>query len=98
MKQILPIALIVILVSSCKSEPEKKPRALPYFGNYDIVVSETDGVQSVDTIFPKIPAFSYLNQDSTLITSRSMKGKVWIANFFFTSCPKIGRASCRERV
>ncbi len=89
MKQILPIALIVILVSSCKSEPEKKPRALPYFGNYDIVVSETDGVQSVDTIFPKIPAFSYLNQDSTLITSRSMKGKVWIANFFFTSCPSI---------
>lgn len=89
MKQILPIALIVILVSSCKSEPEKKPRALPYFGNYDIVVSETDGVQSVDTIFPKIPAFSYLNQDSTLITSKSMKGKVWIANFFFTSCPSI---------
>lgn len=89
MKQILPIALIVILVSSCKSEPEKKPRALPYFGNYDIVVSETDGVQSVDTIFPKIPAFSYLNQDSILITSRSMKGKVWIANFFFTSCPSI---------
>lgn len=89
MKQILPIALIVILVSSCKSEPENKPRALPYFGNYDIVVSETDGVQSVDTIFPKIPAFSYLNQDSTLITSKSMKGKVWIANFFFTSCPSI---------
>jgi protein SCO1/2 len=89
MKQILQVALILILVSSCKTEPEKKPGALPYFGNYDIVFSETDGVQSVDTIYPKIPAFSYLNQDSVVITSKSMKGKVWIANFFFTSCPSI---------
>ena len=89
MKQILLVALILVLVASCKTEPEKKPKALPYFGNYDIVFSETDGVQSADTVYPKIPAFSYLNQDSAMITSQSMKGKVWIANFFFTSCPSI---------
>ena len=29
--------------------------------------------------------FEYLNQDSILITSKSMKGKVWIADFFFTA-------------
>ncbi|WP_430405080.1 SCO family protein [Fluviicola sp.] len=89
MKRILHVALILILFTSCKTEQEKKPKALPYFGNYDIVFSETDGVESIDTIFPKIPAFSYLNQDSNVITSESMKGKVWIANFFFTSCPSI---------
>lgn len=89
MKQAAYLALILILLTGCKTEPEKKPKALPYFGNYDIVFSETNGVQSVDTVFPKIPAFSYLNQDSVMITSKSMKGKVWIANFFFTSCPSI---------
>ncbi|MNK12853.1 hypothetical protein D3C87_309310 [compost metagenome] len=89
MKQAASLALILILLTGCKTEAEKKPRALPYFGNYDIVFSETDGVQSVDTVYPKIPAFSYLNQDSIMITSKSMKGKVWIANFFFTSCPSI---------
>lgn len=89
MKQAVQLALILILLAGCKTEAEKKPRALPYFGNYDIVFSETDGVQSVDTVFPKIPAFSYLNQDSVMVTSKSMKGKVWIANFFFTSCPSI---------
>ncbi len=89
MKRILHVALILILFTGCKTEQEKSPKALPYFGNYDIVFSETNGVQSIDTIFPKIPAFSYLNQDSVMITSKSMKGKVWIANFFFTSCPSI---------
>ncbi|MNJ83065.1 hypothetical protein D3C87_04790 [compost metagenome] len=89
MKRILHLALILILLSSCRTDSEKKPKALPYFGNYDIVFSETNGVQSIDTVFPKIPAFSYLNQDSVMITSKSMKGKVWIANFFFTSCPSI---------
>lgn len=89
MKHVLTLALILILLASCRTDSEKKPKALPYFGNYDIVFSETNGVQSIDTVFPKIPAFSYLNQDSVMITSKSMKGKVWIANFFFTSCPSI---------
>ncbi|MNU48512.1 hypothetical protein D3C71_374320 [compost metagenome] len=89
MKRILHLALILILFASCRTDSEKKPKALPYFGNYDIVFSETNGVQSIDTVFPKIPAFSYLNQDSVMIPSKSMKGKVWIANFFFTSCPSI---------
>jgi protein SCO1 len=89
MKRILQVLLILLLITSCKTESEKKPQALPYFGNYDIEFSETDGVQAIDTIYPKIPDFSYLNQDSIVITSKSMKGKVWIANFFFTSCPSI---------
>lgn len=74
--------------SSCGDE-EKKPKALPYAGNYNIVVSETDGVRSVDTIYPTIPAFHYLNQDSVVVESSQMKGKVWIANFFFSNCPSI---------
>ncbi|AEA43903.1 SCO family protein [Fluviicola taffensis] len=89
MKQIIGLAFILILLVSCKTEKQTKLQALPYFGNYDIEFSETDGVQAVDTIYPKIPDFSYLNQDSLVITSKSMKGKVWIANFFFTSCPSI---------
>ena len=91
MKRILHVALILILFTGCKTEQEKSPKALPYFGNYDIVFSETNGVQSIDTIFPKIPAFSYLNQDSVMITSKSMKGKVWIANFPKTDQPHVLR-------
>ncbi len=91
MKQPLAYASLILLlfVSSCNSTPEKKTRALPYMGNFDIVTYEQDGEVHVDSVFPKIPAFRYLNQDSVMIASKDLKGKVWIANFFFTSCPSI---------
>jgi len=79
----------LLLLVSCGTDSEKKPRALPYAGNFDIVTYEKGGKQFVDSVFPKIPAFKYINQDSVMITSRQMKGKVWVANFFFTSCPSI---------
>lgn len=78
---------LLLALFSCKDEP--KPRALPYYGNYDVYTIEKDGKQIEDTVYPKIPFFSYLNQDSIKVTSKDLKGKVWIANFFFTSCPSI---------
>jgi protein SCO1/2 len=88
MKQLIVLALLCVGFSGCKEHASKK-RALPYFGNYDVVVSETNGIREVDTIYPKIPVFSYLNQDSILISSKDMHDKIWVANFFFTSCPSI---------
>ena len=82
------LALFTLLVA-CEEKPEKTPKALPYAGNYDIVTYERNGVRGVDTVYPKIPAFQYLNQDSVMIRSKEMKGKVWIANFFFSNCPSI---------
>jgi protein SCO1/2 len=83
------MTLVAVLLTSCDSKPERKPRALPYAGNFNVVVSETDGVRSVDSVYPTIPAFQYLNQDSVMIRSKEMKGKVWVANFFFSNCPSI---------
>jgi protein SCO1/2 len=79
----------LLALLSCESTPEKKPRALPFAGNFNIVISETDGVQSIDSVYPTIPPFKYLNQDSVMIRSSQMKGKIWIANFFFSHCPTI---------
>lgn len=91
MKTVVTMGLLagLFLLTACEEEPDKKPKALPYAGNYDIVTYEQNGVQSVDTVYPKIPAFKYLNQDSVMIRSKEMKGKVWIANFFFSNCPSI---------
>jgi protein SCO1 len=89
MTKIVLYSLSILLLLACKDESEKKVRALPFAGNYDVIVSETNGIQSIDTIYPKIPQFKYLNEDSTWIESKDMKGKVWVANFFFTSCPSI---------
>ncbi|WP_373074204.1 SCO family protein [Zeaxanthinibacter enoshimensis] len=37
----------------------------------------------------KVPSFAFRNQDSLLITNEDYKGKVYVVEFFFTSCPSI---------
>lgn len=37
----------------------------------------------------RVPSFQLINQDSLLITDKDYKGKVFVVEFFFTSCPSI---------
>ena len=37
----------------------------------------------------EIPNFSFVNQNGNIINQESVKNKLYIANFFFTSCPSI---------
>lgn len=37
----------------------------------------------------RVPSFALLDQDSLLITDRDYLGKVYVAEFFFTTCPTI---------
>ncbi|MEM0931724.1 MAG: SCO family protein [Bacteroidota bacterium] len=37
----------------------------------------------------KVPAFSFRNQDSVLISQNDYLGKVYVVDFFFTTCPTI---------
>lgn len=91
MKTIQIIAcLALVVVASCNEKAnDQKVRVLPIVGNYDVEYKTVDGKEVPDTVYPTIPSFEYLNQDSVMVTSESMKGKVWIADFFFTSCPTI---------
>ncbi|MFT7344386.1 MAG: protein SCO1/2 [Lentimonas sp.] len=76
----------ILALSSCDAQPK---RALPYIGNFDLEYSTVDGEEIVDTIYPKMTEFSYLNEDSVMISSEDMKGKIWVSDFFFTTCPTI---------
>ncbi|MFT4033639.1 MAG: SCO family protein [Siphonobacter sp.] len=42
-----------------------------------------------DTVFHTIPAFKLLTQDSVWINRTLMKGKIVVADFFFSRCPTI---------
>jgi protein SCO1 len=55
---------------------------LPILGNRDI------GPQG-DTIYPTIPAFSFVNQDSQVVNNATFAQKIYIADFFFIHCPTI---------
>ncbi len=62
---------------------------LPIIGNREAVEKTVDGKTVVDTIYHSIPSFSFLNQDSVLVSDKNFDNKVYIANFFFTHCPSI---------
>lgn len=37
----------------------------------------------------RVPSFEFINQDSLVISSKDYEGKVFVVEFFFTSCPSI---------
>ncbi|WNH08954.1 SCO family protein [Thalassobellus suaedae] len=37
----------------------------------------------------KVPAFSFTNQNGKIITNKDYEGKVYVVEFFFTTCPTI---------
>lgn len=74
-----------ILLSACQSNSPK----LPIIGEREVVEKQIDGKTIIDTIYPKIPSFKFLNQDSAIITDKDFDNKIYVANFFFTHCPSI---------
>ncbi len=68
---------------------EQKPKPLPYLGNYDVSYRQQNGKTTTDTIYQRIPDFSFFNEDSILVTNKNFAGNVWISEFFFASCPSI---------
>ncbi|MGE4345776.1 MAG: SCO family protein [Flavobacteriaceae bacterium] len=76
MKQVIFLILLCI-VASCSEESEK----LPYLGNPTIV----NNIEIQHTI----KDFSFLNQDSLVVTNDTFKNKIYIADFIFLRCPTI---------
>ncbi len=68
---------LFLITLSCQPAHQK----LPIIGIPEI--SEND------TIYPVIRDFRFWNQDSLLVTNQDLYGKVYVADFFFTSCPTI---------
>ena len=86
MKKLLNFALISIVLQSCTNQSDFK---LPILGNREPVERIVDGKTVVDTIYQTIQPFSYFNQDSILVTEKDFDGKIYVADFFFTSCNTI---------
>ena len=66
------------LLSSCIQQKEKK---LPILGEKEVAGS--------DTVYHTIGHFKFVDQDSSIVTNETVKGKIYVADFFFTSCRTI---------
>jgi protein SCO1 len=83
------LSLIFSIVACKNQEQENAKRILPFIGNADVEYKIVNGVEVADTVYPKMVDFTFTNQDSITVDSKDLKGKIWVADFFFTSCPTI---------
>lgn len=73
-------------ISSCEDESEKD---LPVLGPYTIEDVVVDGNLLSDTVYSSIKPFSFVDQDSQIVDHSTIDGRVYVTDFFFTSCPTI---------
>ncbi|MFY0593495.1 SCO family protein [Roseivirga sp.] len=85
MKKSLKIALATLLIGSALSCGSKNTQQLPILGRTEY--KEVNG--SIDTVYHTIPDFSFTDQDSLTVTPSTFEGKVYVADFFFGTCPTI---------
>ncbi len=71
----------LLLAAALASLAACQQRELPILGHSQVV----DG----QTVHHSIPEFAFLNQDSVWVTRDQYRGKVYVADFFFTTCTTI---------
>ncbi len=80
--QCLYAFFLLTFLASCQE-------SLPIFGQREVTTREVDGKQVTDTVYHTIAPFTFVDQDSAVITNETFKGKIYVADFFFTSCRTI---------
>lgn len=80
------LGVVLILAYACSVKQEER---LPILGRKEVQTKMVEGKEVLDTVYHTIGNFSFINQDSIVITQEDFKDKVYVADFFFTSCPTI---------
>jgi Uncharacterized protein SCO1/SenC/PrrC, involved in biogenesis of respiratory and photosynthetic systems len=101
MSTYLRLGIVVALFSflSCQfiaCMPSTPLNPLPILGERQIVERNMDDVKVIDTIYHTIPDFTLVDQDSNIVSKNTLKGKIYLADFFFTRCPTICPVTSRN--
>jgi protein SCO1/2 len=89
----LDVFLLLVLLVGCESLKQKeetdKNASFPILGRKEYVTKMVNGKEVTDTVDHTIPDYKFLNQDSSWITPADYEGQIYVADFFFTTCPTI---------
>jgi len=80
------ICICCYVILGCSTPGNEK---LPILGIPEVVAKEINGKIVPDTIYHSIRPFSFVNQEGSVITNESFDDRIYVADFFFTSCPSI---------
>lgn len=73
----IALLLIVSVFINCQSPTNNNQTSNAVVGNEQLITLSDLG---------ELPEFSLTNQSGKTLTTADLKGKIWVADFFFTSC------------
>lgn len=93
------LSIIVLLVfASCKQEVKKenikvdensRVDYLPFYNDESFTPHWLTPNTEEEKAFHKIPDFSFTNQSGETVTQNTFENKIYVTDFFFTTCPGI---------
>jgi len=98
LKKIISLVFILLIAGGCEertstvesTENTTALAELPYIGEFDVqITTANDGSKYADTVQYSIPKFSFTNQFGKTVSHRDYEGKIFVAEFFFTTCTSI---------
>ncbi|NQV78679.1 MAG: SCO family protein [Lutibacter sp.] len=90
--------ILVLVFTSCKKEVKKenikvvensRVDYLPYYNDESFTPQWLTPNTEEEKLFHKIPDFSLTNQLGETVNQQTFEGKIYITDFFFTTCPGI---------
>jgi protein SCO1/2 len=90
----LIFSLILLLgLASCTSTDNNssdQSAPLPFFGTHgDPMAQSPLPGEIADSLIYTVPKWSLVNQDSQRVSHQNYEGKIYVTDFFFTTCPSI---------
>jgi protein SCO1 len=81
------LVVLIVLLVSCKSKP--KELALPFINKPDFTPEWIEKNDPAYSSIHRIPSFSFTDQDGKTVTEKTVEGKIYVVDFFFTKCGSI---------
>lgn len=87
LKNLFILLIFIAGLSGCNNTTIQEVR-LPVLGARQVVPRSVN-TKETDTLYAQIPPFQFIDQDRQRVTQQTFAGKIYVADFFFTSCPSI---------
>ncbi|KAB7728185.1 SCO family protein [Rudanella paleaurantiibacter] len=85
MRNSLGLVMAGLFLAACGSSGD----TLPVLGQKEAVTRTVDGKTVTDSVDHTIPDFRFVSQYGDTVSAGTLAGKVYVADFFFTTCPTI---------
>lgn len=80
--------LFCILSFSCTKEIDKS-KTLPFYNSEDFTPEWISKTAANYNRIHKVAPFKFTNQNGKTVSNKNFEGKIYVADFFFTTCPSI---------